>query len=113
MLLESIRETDLFNAPQDPLFELETARGGAPRALYVLFADTKGEWRVAAVPESPDSFASRKALPQPWRGLRDAELAAACGVPDAGFCHASGFIGGAASEAGATAMAIAALEFKE
>ena len=98
---------------QDHLFELETARGSAPRALYVLFADTKGDWRVAAVPESPDSFASRKALPAPWRGLRDAELAALSGVPDAVFCHASGFIGGALSEAGATALAVKALEFKD
>ena len=94
---------------QDHLFELEAARGGAATALYVLFADVKGDWRVAAVPESPDSFASRKALPTPWRGLRDAELAAVCGVPDAVFCHASGFIGGAATEAGATAMALAAV----
>ena len=61
------------------------------------------------MPETPDSFASRKALPAPWRGLRDAQLAAACGVPDAGFAHATGFIGGAGSEAGAVAMAVAAL----
>jgi uncharacterized UPF0160 family protein len=98
---------------KDHLFELEAAAGGAPAALYVLFSDTKGDWRVAAVPESPDSFASRKALPAPWRGLRDAQLAEACGVPDAVFCHASGFIGGAGSEAGATAMALAAVAFKD
>ncbi len=97
---------------KDHLFDLEAAaKEGSPKALYVLFADSKGEWRVAAVPASPDSFDSRKALPAPWRGLRDAELAAACGVPDAGFCHASGFIGGAGSEAGATAMAVAAAAF--
>jgi uncharacterized UPF0160 family protein len=98
---------------KDHLFELEAAAGGAPAALYVLFADTKGDWRVAAVPESPDSFASRKALPAPWRGLRDAALAEACGVPDAVFCHSSGFIGGAVSEAGATAMALAAVAFND
>jgi uncharacterized UPF0160 family protein len=29
------------------------------------------------------------------------------------FCHASGFIGGAVSEAGATAMALAAVAFND
>ena len=109
----AILRLPVFCPWKDFLFELEGERGTRGAALYVLFADTKGDWRVAAVPESPDSFASRKALPAPWRGVRDAQLAALCGVPDAAFCHASGFIGGAATEAGALAMALAALAHKD
>ena len=71
-------------------------------ALYVLYEDERGAWRVQAVrvwvvplcgryavlrpsvlqvPVSPGSFTSRLALPETWRGLRNAELDA---VPIAG-----------------------------
>jgi uncharacterized UPF0160 family protein len=49
---------------------------------------------VQAVPVSSDSFESRKALPEPWRGLRDDKLSEATGIPGCIFVHASGFIGG-------------------
>jgi hypothetical protein len=61
----------------------------------VLYPDESAKWRIQAVPRSPDSFESRKALPEPWRGLRDEELSAKTGVPGCIFIHASGFIGGA------------------
>lgn len=35
------------------------------------------KWRIQAVGVAPGSFDSRKALPVPWRGLRDAELRSA------------------------------------
>lgn len=113
---------------KDHLFELEEedAAGGEakrarvegepspaaalPPALYVLYEDSSGSWRVQAVPQEPDSFASRKALPAPWRGLRDAELSAAAGIADGIFVHASGFIGGARSFEGALALASKALD---
>ena len=49
---------------------------------------------MQAVPVSPESFASRKALPEVWRGLRDDELSKTSGVDGCVFVHASGFIGG-------------------
>ena len=49
---------------------------------------------MQAVPVSPESFASRKALPEVWRGLRDDVLSKASGVDGCVFVHASGFIGG-------------------
>lgn len=61
---------------------------------YVVYADESGKWRVQAVPESPSSFASRKALPEPWRGIRDDELTKLSGVEGCIFVHQSGFIGG-------------------
>ena len=51
------------------------------------------------------SFASRKPLPTAWRGLRDEELSAKTGIPGGVFVHASGFIGGNATEEGALQMA--------
>jgi len=66
--------------------------------------------RVQCVAESESSFESRKALPEPWRGLRDDALSAAAGIDGCVFCHASGFIGGAASKEAALAMAVKALE---
>jgi urease accessory protein len=62
--------------------------------IYVLYPDESGKWRIQAVPESSESFQSRKALPQEWRGLRDEALSQVTGVPGCIFVHASGFIGG-------------------
>lgn len=63
--------------------------------MYVLYPDeTGGQWRIQAVPVAPESFASRKALPEAWRGLRDDALSGVADVPGCVFVHASGFIGG-------------------
>lgn len=65
------------------------------QAIYVIYPDeTAGNWRVQAVPLTPESFESRKALPEVWRGLRDEELSKASGIDGGIFIHASGFIGG-------------------
>jgi hypothetical protein len=82
---------------QEHLFELETElylpEDKIP--IYVIYADeTGGNYRIQAVPVSPESFESRKALPEAWRGLRDDELSQATGVDGGIFVHASGFIGG-------------------
>jgi uncharacterized UPF0160 family protein len=62
------------------------------------------------VPVSPESFEARADLPEAWAGLRDAELAAVTGVPDAGFCHNGRFIASAKSYEGIRAMAALALK---
>ena len=53
---------------------------------------------MQAVPVSPESFESRKALPEAWRGLRDDELSRVSGVDGCVFIHASGFIGGTSGQ---------------
>jgi len=83
---------------------------GAERVLYVLYSDQSGKWRVQAVPESEDSFASRLALPDAWRGLRDEQLSEMNKIAGCIFVHASGFIGGNATREGAVEMAIKSLE---
>lgn len=47
------------------------------------------------MPITPESFESRKALPEVWRGLRDEALCETSGIEGGVFVHASGFIGGA------------------
>lgn len=94
---------------KEHLFELEadpkssTAFGVATLVIYP--DEFGGTWRVQAVPVSPESFESRKALPQDWRGLRDEELSSKTGVPDCIFVHASGFIGGNKTKEGALQLA--------
>lgn len=78
---------------------------------YVIFGDSGGSWRVQAV--SAEGFASRKALPSTWRGVRDSELSGITGIESCIFCHASGFIGGNQTKDGAFKMAVAALAFVE
>jgi len=99
---------------KEHLFELE-ADGSVPaiepnQAIYVVYPDeTAGNWRVQAVPLSPESFESRKALPEAWRGLRDEELSKASGIDGGIFIHASGFIGGNKTKEGALKIAQAGL----
>ncbi|KAJ3347086.1 hypothetical protein HDU91_006857 [Kappamyces sp. JEL0680] len=95
------------------LFDLEEEEGiaGDKQPLYVLFQDTSSAWRIQAVPVAPDSFSSRKALPEPWRGVRDDALSDLTGVPGCIFIHASGFIGGAKSQEAVLALAKLAIDF--
>ncbi|KAF8755255.1 Metal-dependent protein hydrolase [Rhizoctonia solani] len=82
---------------KEHLFELESSLNVSEeqKPIYVLYPDeTGGNWRIQAVPISPDSFESRKALPEIWRGVRDSQLDDVTGIPGGIFVHASGFIGG-------------------
>ena len=96
-------------------FEKEVAKqrgleqpGEEQQIYYVLYPEkpTEGsKWRVQAVSVNKESFSSRKALKEDWRGVRDQELSAKTGIPGCVFCHASGFIGGNESRQGALEMA--------
>jgi len=67
---------------------------------------------VRAVPVSSGGFESRLALPEPWRGIRDAEMERVSGIPGCVFVHATGFIGGHLTRDGALQMARRALELR-
>jgi len=98
---------------KEHLFELETEQEIADDSLplYVIYPDeTNGSWRVQAIPVSPDSFVSRKALPEEWRGLRDDDLSKLTGIDNCIFVHASGFIGGNKTREGALSLARLALK---
>ncbi|KEY73743.1 hypothetical protein S7711_06320 [Stachybotrys chartarum IBT 7711] len=94
---------------KDHLYTLED---GTPSVLYVLYPESTqpgAKWRIQCVPESKDSFVSRKPLPESWRGFRDEELDGISGIPGCVFVHAAGFIGGNKTFEGAKEMASKAL----
>ena len=103
---------------KEHLYNIEEAEGlpEDKKMFYVLYPekeDPGSKWRIQAVSKSFSSFENRKSLPEPWRGVRDAELDQLLGDKvenGATFVHASGFIGGHATEAGVRAMAALALE---
>ncbi|CAK5280538.1 unnamed protein product [Mycena citricolor] len=90
-------------------FEAESQTPESEKAIYIVYPDDGESWRVQAVPIASESFESRKALPDPWRGLRDEKLSAATGIDGCIFVHASGFIGGNKTKEGALKLAKAAL----
>lgn len=98
---------------KDHLYTLEAENSSEEKVLYVLYPEGSHEgakWRIQAVPVTKDSFESRKALPEPWRGVRDEELDKVSGIAGGVFIHASGFIGGNKSRKGAMDMAAKAME---
>lgn len=92
---------------KDHLFMVEAELGCCGEILYVVYPDKRsGSWMIKTVPDSEEAeFTNRKALPEPWRGLRDAQLDALTGVPGGVFTHASGFIGAHKTFDGALALA--------
>ncbi|KFG86764.1 MYG1 protein [Metarhizium anisopliae] len=94
---------------KDHLYTLED---GKPTVLYVLYPESTApgaKWRIQCVPESKDSFVSRKPLPEAWRGFRDQELDSISGIEGCVFVHAAGFIGGNKTFEGVKKMAVKAL----
>lgn len=92
------------------LYELEKQHDIEGVLKYSIAANSESDWRIICVPVSANSFVCRKFLPKEWRGIRNDDLRTASGIADAGFCHASGFIGGAASRDGVLQMGIDALK---
>jgi uncharacterized UPF0160 family protein len=81
-----------------------------PKVMFVIsHSIAEQRYMIHTVPVSAESFDARADLPEPWAGLRDAQLAAVTGVPDAGFCHNGRFIAAAKSYEGIRTMARLAL----
>ncbi|KAI6248419.1 MYG1 exonuclease [Erysiphe necator] len=98
---------------KDHLYDLEMQEGIESRILYVLYPErptVDSKWKIQCVPESKDSFQSRKPLPEAWRGYRDEKLDEVSGIPNGVFVHAAGFIGGNKTYKGVMDMAIKALD---
>lgn len=92
----------------------QVVRKEMPKVLFVISHNiAEQRHMIHTVPVSPDSFKARADLPEAWAGLRDAQLAAVTGVPDAGFCHNGRFIASARSYEGIRAMATLALRALE
>jgi uncharacterized UPF0160 family protein len=85
-----------------------------PKVLFVISHNiAEQRYMIHTVPVSTETFEARADLPLSWAGLRDAELAAVTGVPDAGFCHNGRFIAAAKSYDGIRTMATLALQAVE
>eukprot|EP00917_Polyrhabdina_sp_WS-2016_P029227 GHVP01062286.1.p1 GENE.GHVP01062286.1~~GHVP01062286.1.p1 ORF type:complete len:332 (+),score=52.85 GHVP01062286.1:393-1388(+) len=63
--------------------------------LFIVTPGTNGNWVIRAITKRGKQFESKLPLLEDWRGKRDEELAASCGIPGAIFVHSSGFIGAA------------------
>lgn len=102
---------------KEHLYNIEDEAGlpADKKVLYVLYPekeDPGSKWRIQAVSKDFASFENRKSLPEPWRGVRDADLDKVLGenIEDGAiFIHASGFTGGHKTESGVRAMAALAL----
>lgn len=80
---------------------------------YVISPALRGGWNIqCALIDSADRTVYRHPFPKEWYGLRGEELREASGIPSASFCHASGFLANADTEAGAIAMAEKAVRMK-
>lgn len=104
---------EVFAPWKEHLFDIEeqAQTGASETPYYIVYPDEfGGNWRVQAVPVTPDSFESRKALPEQWRGIRDEKLSEVSGIPGGIFVHASGFIGGNKTKQGALDLAFKALD---
>ena len=98
---------------KDHLYTLEAEHASQGKVLYVLYPETPREdskWRIQAVSVEKDSFESRKALPEAWKGVRDEALDGVTGIEGCVFVHASGFIGGNKTFKGALMMAQKSVE---
>lgn len=88
----------------------QVVRKEMPKVLFVIsHSIAEQRYVLHTVPVSAGSFDARADLPASWAGLRDADLAAVTGVPDAMFCHNGRFIAAVKSYQGARAMALLAL----
>ena len=92
----------------------QIVRKEMPKVLFVISHNIAEErYMIHTIPVSAENFKARADLPQAWAGLRDANLAAVTGVPDAGFCHNGRFIASAKSYEGIRTMATLALQALE
>lgn len=104
-------KVDQHNLPwKDHLYDLEREQKLETLVKFVLYEDIRGMWRVQAVTAEGTLFTNRLGLPEPWRGLKDADLCAAVGLDGCKFVHNAGFIGGHDTYEGALTMALRALE---
>jgi uncharacterized UPF0160 family protein len=116
LALEQVRQSELLEGGKVLLLKNSAlpwsavVRKEMPNVLFVISHNiAEQRYMLHTIPISAESFKARADLPEPWAGLRDAELAAVTGVPDAGFCHNGRFIAAAKSFEGISAMATQAL----
>ena len=108
LLLEEVKQFSeiepLINAQADAdiiIFDRDTMAVDVKKVIWernlpatFIVSPNGNDWSVIMVPaqtEEYDKSSSKKLLDPKYRGLDAADLAAACGLKDAVFCHAKGF----------------------
>lgn len=87
-------------------WEKAVFEGGLKDLLFVIYPNEDfTSWYCRTIPPEPNSFGQRLSLPEAWRGLQEEAFSKAAGIPDGVFCHPSGFICGARSQASAVRLA--------
>jgi uncharacterized UPF0160 family protein len=87
-------------------WEKAVFEGGLNDLLFVIYPNEDStSWYCRTVPPEPNSFGQRLSLPEAWRGLQEEDFSEAAGIPDGVFCHPSGFICGARSQASTLRLA--------
>ncbi len=81
-----------------------------PEVLVSICPEEGGNWTAAMVRENYDSFKTKRQFPESWAGLRNEELVAISGIPDAVFCHKARFFFVARSKEGVLEAAKKALQ---
>lgn len=95
-IYKTMKDKRIFICPTFMPFDFEEY----PEVMFYVFKDLRGNWSAKAVRKNPQTTESRMYFPEKWRGKVDAELAAVSHVPDAVFCHNSGFLAVARSKEG-------------
>ena len=120
LAVEQVRRSDVLEGGKvlfvqnSSLPWTQVVRKEMPKVLFVIsHSIAEQRYLLHTVPVSAESFKARADLPAPWAGLRDAELAAVTGVPDATFCHNGRFIAAVRSCEGARRLASLALQAVE
>lgn len=87
-------------------WEKAVFEGGLENLLFVIYPNEDAtSWYCRTVPPEPNSFGQRLSLPETWRGLQEEDFSEAARIPDGVFCHPSGFICGARSQASTLRLA--------
>jgi uncharacterized UPF0160 family protein len=87
-------------------WEKAVFEGGLQELLFVIYPNEDGSaWYCRTIPPEPGSFGQRLSLPEAWRGLQEEAFSKAAGIEDGVFCHPSGFICGARSQASVVRLA--------
>ncbi len=80
-----------------------------PEPLFTVFPKDDGDWAIKAIQDDPNSFISRKNLPESWAGKNGKELEEITGVEGCVFCHTGRFLAVAKTKEGVLKLAEIAL----
>jgi uncharacterized UPF0160 family protein len=91
-LYESATDKEVLVSPEPVNARHATVYPEVKLVISPRTTDAVTDWKVTAVPVSFDTFESRVQFPEAWRALRDHALQAVSGIPDAVFCHKTGYL---------------------